>query len=103
MSLVSGGADKSARLFDVTTGRATQIAQHDAPVKEVRWVDGASPIVATGSWDKTIKVKVGRTNMKKQWVNPCLSKRTQDPALIVAYIGPYVHNRSTGIFARKHP
>lgn len=44
-------------MFDVLTGQATQVAQHDAPIKVVRWVDmpGAG-ILATGSWDKTIKV-----------------------------------------------
>ncbi|KAG0255372.1 hypothetical protein BGZ95_005780 [Linnemannia exigua] len=53
--LASGGADKVAKLFDISTGQSTQVAQHDAPIKEVRWVDGASPILATGSWDKTVK------------------------------------------------
>ncbi|KAF8980646.1 hypothetical protein BGZ46_003917 [Entomortierella lignicola] len=53
--LASGGADKIAKLFDVSTGQSTQVAQHDAPIKEVRWVDGPSPILATGSWDKSIK------------------------------------------------
>ncbi|KAG0243830.1 WD40-repeat-containing domain protein [Mortierella sp. GBAus27b] len=53
--LASGGTDKIAKLFDISTGQSTQVAQHDAPIKEVRWVNGASPILATGSWDKTIK------------------------------------------------
>ncbi|CAO3568549.1 unnamed protein product [Mortierella alpina] len=53
--LASGGADKAGKLFDISTGQSTQVAVHDAPIKEVRWVDGASPILATGSWDKTIK------------------------------------------------
>ncbi|KAF9439121.1 hypothetical protein BGZ76_011359 [Entomortierella beljakovae] len=53
--LASGGADKTAKLFDVATGQSTPVAQHDAPIKEVRWVDGQSPILATGSWDKTIR------------------------------------------------
>ncbi|KAF9346683.1 Poly(A)+ RNA export protein rae1 [Mortierella sp. NVP85] len=53
--LVSGGTDKIAKVFDISTGQSSQVAQHDAPIKEVRWVDGPSPILATGSWDKTIK------------------------------------------------
>ncbi|GJJ73695.1 mRNA export factor [Entomortierella parvispora] len=52
--LASGGADSAGRMFDVTTGQPTQFAKHDAPIKGLRWVDGAN-IVATGSWDKTIK------------------------------------------------
>jgi hypothetical protein len=34
-----------------------QVAQHDAPIKVVKWVDTPQAgILATGSWDKTIKV-----------------------------------------------
>ena len=43
-------------MFDVNTGQATQVAQHEAPIKVVGWVDAQSGILATGSWDKTIKV-----------------------------------------------
>ncbi|CDH51265.1 poly rna export protein [Lichtheimia corymbifera JMRC:FSU:9682] len=39
--IVSGGADKAARVFDVATGQA--------------FLDQPQPILATGSWDKTIK------------------------------------------------
>ncbi|KAG0257570.1 hypothetical protein BG011_003888 [Mortierella polycephala] len=53
--IASGGADKAGKVFDVSTGQSTQVALHDAPIREVRWVDGQSPILATGSWDKTIK------------------------------------------------
>ncbi|KAI8139744.1 WD40 repeat-like protein [Fennellomyces sp. T-0311] len=53
--IVSGGADNAARLFDSATGQAVQIAQHSAPVKHVKFLDQPQPIVATGSWDKTIK------------------------------------------------
>jgi mRNA export factor len=45
-------------MFDVNTGQATQVAQHDAPVSVVGWVDAQSGILATGSWDKTIKVRL---------------------------------------------
>lgn len=45
-----------ARMFDVTTGQAAPVAQHDAPVRCVKWVDAQGGILATGSWDKTIKV-----------------------------------------------
>ncbi len=55
--IFSGGADNQAKMFDVTTGTAIQVAQHDAPVKVVRWVESPNMgVLATGSWDKTIKV-----------------------------------------------
>lgn len=44
-------------MFDVVTGQATQVAQHEAPIKVVGWVDApGAGVLATGSWDKTIKV-----------------------------------------------
>lgn len=43
-------------MFDVSTGQSSQVAAHDAPVKGVRFVDQQGGILATGSWDKTLKV-----------------------------------------------
>ncbi|KAF8235778.1 Poly(A)+ RNA export protein [Tricholoma matsutake] len=52
----SGGTDNAGCVFDVTTGQTTKVAQHDAPIKVVKWVDAPQTgILATGSWDKTIK------------------------------------------------
>ncbi|KDN35661.1 hypothetical protein RSAG8_11404, partial [Rhizoctonia solani AG-8 WAC10335] len=51
----SGGMDKAARMFDIQTSQATQVAAHDDAVRCVRWVDAQGGILATGSWDKTIK------------------------------------------------
>ncbi len=59
--LASVGADKVIRLFDVASGQQTQIPAHDAPIKCVRFVDGAGGLpycLATGSWDKTVKVGI---------------------------------------------
>lgn len=55
--LLSVGADKAARMFDVSTGQSSQVGVHDAPIKCARWIDAPSGgILATGSWDKTVKV-----------------------------------------------
>ncbi|THH19820.1 hypothetical protein EW146_g1425 [Bondarzewia mesenterica] len=54
--LISGGCDNAARLFDIQTGQSQQVAQHIAPVKVVKWIDTPQGgILATGSWDKTLK------------------------------------------------
>lgn len=73
--MISGGADKAARgaprlplphslrssdarsaVFDMATGQMSQVAQHDEPVKAVKWIDAqGQSLLATGSWDKTIK------------------------------------------------
>ena len=55
--LFSVGADKAARVFDVSTGQSTQVGVHDAPIKCARWIEAPTGgILATGSWDKTVKV-----------------------------------------------
>lgn len=44
-------------MYDLATGQSSQIAQHDGPIKCVRWVESPQGgILATGSWDKTIRV-----------------------------------------------
>lgn len=50
--VLSGGVDNAARMFDVQTGSSTHVAQHQAPVKAVRWIDMQNGLSATGSWDK---------------------------------------------------
>lgn len=57
--ILSGGADNAGRMFDVQTGQPTQVAQHQAPIKSVRWTDMHGGLLVTGSWDKTIKVRAG--------------------------------------------
>lgn len=42
-------------MFDVATGQSVQVAQHSEPIKCVKFLDQPQPILATGSWDKTIK------------------------------------------------
>lgn len=41
-------------MFDIATGQSTQIAQHDEPIKCIQFLEQGN-ILATGSWDKTIK------------------------------------------------
>lgn len=53
--VISAGADKAARLYDVNTGQASQVAAHDEPIKSLRWIEMNGGILATGSWDKTVK------------------------------------------------
>lgn len=65
-------------MFDVTTGETRQVAQHDAPVKAVRWVQSSGGgVLATGSWDKTIKVR------------PALPTVTHDCADVYSSIGTF--------------
>lgn len=54
-SVLSGGTDKAVRMYDISTGQTTQVGAHDDTVKSVKFLDGTANILATGSWDKTIK------------------------------------------------
>jgi hypothetical protein len=40
----------------LTCADNTQVGAHDAPIRNVRWVDAQGGLLATGSWDKTVKV-----------------------------------------------
>jgi mRNA export factor len=54
--VVSAGADKMAKVCDLGSLQTVQVAQHDAPIRCVRFFDSnGTPMVVTGSWDKTIK------------------------------------------------
>ena len=47
-----------AKLFDVASGQAMQVAAHDQPIKCVRMIQppgGGQEMLVTGSWDKKIK------------------------------------------------
>jgi mRNA export factor len=56
--VVGCGADKTARLLDLgaNNNSAQQVAAHDEPVKCARMFEiNGTPMLATGSWDKTVK------------------------------------------------
>lgn len=58
--MVGAGADKAARLLDLSANatNAVQVAAHDAPIRCCHMIPnpaGNSPLLVTGSWDKTVK------------------------------------------------
>ncbi|CAP73630.1 uncharacterized protein PODANS_2_9930 [Podospora anserina S mat+] len=54
--VISGGADKQGKVVDLATSQTMQFAQHDQPVRAVRYFENSgTPMAVTGSWDKTIK------------------------------------------------
>ncbi|KAJ3757401.1 WD40-repeat-containing domain protein [Lentinula raphanica] len=60
--IFSGGVDNTGLMFDVATGQTIQVAQHDEPVKAVKWINMLhTGVLVTGSWDKTIKYWDTRT------------------------------------------
>jgi mRNA export factor len=56
--VVSGGSDKQVKIFDLQSQQAQQIGVHDSAVSGVRYVECGptnTPVVASVSWDKTLK------------------------------------------------
>lgn len=53
--VISGGADNAVRAYDLATGQMTQVGQHDQPVSGVALVNVGQPMVASISWDRTLK------------------------------------------------
>ncbi|EPZ36237.1 WD40 repeat-like protein [Rozella allomycis CSF55] len=53
--VVSGGTDKAVRILDLNSNQTMVLQGHEGPVKCVKWAESMSPIVISGSWDKTVK------------------------------------------------
>ncbi|KAG2198233.1 hypothetical protein INT46_005224 [Mucor plumbeus] len=93
-SVVSGGADKAVRMYDLATGQTTQVAAHDEPVRCVKFLDQQANILATGSWDKTIKYwdlrspqPVGTVQLGER----CYSMDTKGDLLVAATADRKIH------------
>ncbi|KAM0546281.1 hypothetical protein ACHAPJ_010965 [Fusarium lateritium] len=58
-AIVAGaGADKNIRLLHASTGQTAVVGTHSAPVRSICFVDiptSPAPILASGSWDKTVQ------------------------------------------------
>ncbi|PVV04813.1 hypothetical protein BB560_000687 [Smittium megazygosporum] len=82
--VVSGGGDNAGRMLDITTGSVSQVAAHDAPIRRIKFVESpnSSPILATGSWDKTIKMWDLRTS------NPVMNISLPERCYVMDAINP---------------
>ncbi|KAA8495870.1 Protein RAE1 [Porphyridium purpureum] len=57
-AIFSAGCDKQAKMWSIATNQNQVIAQHDAPISKIAYlndVGNGTPCVVTGSWDKTLK------------------------------------------------
>lgn len=54
--VISGGADKVARCFDLNTNQCNVVAQHNEPIRCVKFIASFGGALVTGSWDRTIKI-----------------------------------------------
>eukprot|EP00930_Biecheleria_cincta_P069310 TRINITY_DN57064_c0_g1_i1.p1 TRINITY_DN57064_c0_g1~~TRINITY_DN57064_c0_g1_i1.p1 ORF type:complete len:376 (+),score=56.73 TRINITY_DN57064_c0_g1_i1:53-1129(+) len=84
--IVSGGCDNKVKMKMLATQQEQQIGQHDAPVKEVFFIDDMNMVVS-GSWDKTLRF----WNMQQpnpvatlQLPERCYAMDVKYPLLVVA-------------------
>jgi len=57
-AIFSAGCDKTAKMWSISTNQSQIVAQHDAPIKHVLYIQdmgNGSPCIVTGSWDKTLR------------------------------------------------
>ena len=60
--MLTASCDKTCKLWDLQSNQTVAIAQHEAPIKCVHWVQSPNyQLAITGSWDKTIKFWDART------------------------------------------
>lgn len=55
--VISGGADKMARCFDLNTNQTSVVAQHDDTIRCVRWIQAFGGALVTAGWDRKVKVR----------------------------------------------
>ncbi|KAK9232467.1 hypothetical protein WN943_022713 [Citrus x changshan-huyou] len=54
-TVFSGGCDKQVKMWPLLSGgQPVTVAMHDVPIEEVAWIPEMN-LLATGSWDKTLK------------------------------------------------
>lgn len=53
--LFSGGCDNAVRSYDIASGQTVLVGTHDQPVSGVALVDVGQPMIASVSWDRTLK------------------------------------------------
>ncbi|KAI0235486.1 RNA export factor gle2 [Massospora cicadina] len=56
--LASGCAGGLLKVLDAGTGQTLDIGSHDGAIRALAWASQDDQIIATGSWDKTLKVRL---------------------------------------------
>ncbi|KAB1213606.1 hypothetical protein CJ030_MR5G012388 [Morella rubra] len=84
-TVFSGGCDKQAKMWPLSGGQPMTVAMHDAPIKEIAWIPEMN-ILATGSWDKTLKYwDTRQSNLvhTQQLPDRCYSLTVRHPLMVV--------------------
>lgn len=94
--IISGGIDKTLKLFDVNTGAETVVGTHDAAVRAVEVCAagrGREELVVSGGWDETIRfwdrrtprcVSTSKVPAKVFSMSSCTAAGADGPTRVVA-------------------
>ena len=96
--MVGAGADKAARMLDLNQGTSTaqQVAAHDKEIRCARFVEvpgQQTPVLVTGSWDKTIKywdLRQSSAVASIQCQDRVYTMDTKDKLLVIGTADPYI-------------
>ncbi|XP_033106426.1 mRNA export factor-like [Anneissia japonica] len=90
----TASCDKTAKMWDLGSNQAIQVAQHDAPIKSIHWIKAPQyTCVMTGSWDKTLKFWDTRTPqpiMTLQLPERCYCADVVFPMAVVGTAGRHI-------------
>lgn len=92
-----------AKLYDIASGQAQQVAAHDEPIRVVRFCTppNASEMLVTGSWDKKIRYWDLRTPNPVATVDVSDRVYTMDVSQGLLVVG--TANRHINIFNLSNP
>ena len=86
--------DKQVKCWDLASNQTMQVAQHEAPVKVIRWVKAPNyTALMTGSWDKTLKFWDTRSSNPIMTIDVnerCYAADVDYPMAVVGTAGRYL-------------
>lgn len=87
------GCDKKASLWNLATNQTVQVGAHDAPIRHCAWIPRMN-VLATGSWDKTIKywdLRQATPIHTQQLPERVYAMDCKDPLLVVGTADRQIH------------
>ncbi|KAK1252859.1 hypothetical protein MKX08_004046 [Trichoderma sp. CBMAI-0020] len=96
--VAAAGADKNVRALHAPTGQTALIGTHSAPVRSICFVDipsSPAPVLASGSWDKTVRYwdlrQMGKPLATLNCADRVYSMDTAAHLLVIATAERHIH------------